>query len=302
MGQGQPGPARRTTPRRAPKPGPHAAAAAGPAGPAVRRLRGAAPGAAPGGLRVRAGADRGASWPSTRSRPPRSATGTATSWWTSTRTSTRCRSCCSTPGLGGRDDVCVVGDPRQTIYSFTGATPAYLTGFAAEFPDATVIRLVRNYRSTPQVVALANRVTGLAGARPLAALVGAADRGPVPLAPVPRWSPSGRPGPEPEFAEYATSRPRPRRSPRRAAALIDGGPAGQRDRRAGPDQRADRRCSSRRWPTPGCRSRSAGRSGSSTGPRCARPWRCCGRPRRSASAAADDPAGRGQADPGRPRA
>ena len=60
--------------------------------------------------------------------------------------------------LGGRDDVCVVGDPRQTIYSFTGASPAYLTGFTTEYPDATVIRLVRNYRSTPEVVTLANKV------------------------------------------------------------------------------------------------------------------------------------------------
>ncbi len=59
---------------------------------------------------------------------------------------------------GGRDDVCVVGDPRQTIYSFTGATPAYLTEFPLQYPGATVIRLVRNYRSTPQVLALANRV------------------------------------------------------------------------------------------------------------------------------------------------
>jgi DNA helicase-2/ATP-dependent DNA helicase PcrA len=70
---------------------------------------------------------------------------------------------------GERDDVCVVGDPRQTIYSFAGATAAYLTGFTAEFPDATVVRLVRNYRSTPQVVALANQLTGVAGPRPLAA-------------------------------------------------------------------------------------------------------------------------------------
>jgi DNA helicase-2/ATP-dependent DNA helicase PcrA len=70
---------------------------------------------------------------------------------------------------GERDDVCVVGDPRQTIYSFAGATAAYLTGFTAEFPDATVVRLVRNYRSTPQVVALANQLTGLAGPRSLAA-------------------------------------------------------------------------------------------------------------------------------------
>ncbi len=54
----------------------------------------------------------------------------------------------------------MVGDPRQTIYSFAGATPAYLTGFPLQYPEATVIRLVRNYRSTPQVVALANRVFG----------------------------------------------------------------------------------------------------------------------------------------------
>src|SRR5262249_56017415 len=67
--------------------------------------------------------------------------------------------------MAGRDDVCVVGDPRQTIYSFTGATPAYLTGFAAAFPHATVVRLVRNYRSTPQVAALANRLSGPVPAR-----------------------------------------------------------------------------------------------------------------------------------------
>jgi DNA helicase-2/ATP-dependent DNA helicase PcrA len=60
--------------------------------------------------------------------------------------------------LGGREDLCVVGDPNQTIYSFTGATPSYLTGFTAEFPGATVVRLVRGYRSTPQVVAVANQL------------------------------------------------------------------------------------------------------------------------------------------------
>jgi DNA helicase-2/ATP-dependent DNA helicase PcrA len=60
--------------------------------------------------------------------------------------------------LGDRDDLCVVGDPNQVIYSFTGATPSYLTGFAAEFPSATVVRLVRDYRSTPQVVAVANQL------------------------------------------------------------------------------------------------------------------------------------------------
>jgi DNA helicase-2/ATP-dependent DNA helicase PcrA len=60
--------------------------------------------------------------------------------------------------LGDRDELCVVGDPNQVIYSFTGASPAYLTGFTAEFPDATVVRLVRDYRSTPQVVAVANQL------------------------------------------------------------------------------------------------------------------------------------------------
>ncbi len=60
--------------------------------------------------------------------------------------------------LGDRDDVCVVGDPNQTIYSFTGASPAYLTGFAEAHPDATEVRLVRCYRCTPQIVDLANRL------------------------------------------------------------------------------------------------------------------------------------------------
>lgn len=58
--------------------------------------------------------------------------------------------------LGARDSVCVVGDASQTIYSFTGATPEYLLGFPDRHPHSTVVRLVRDYRSTPQVVALAN--------------------------------------------------------------------------------------------------------------------------------------------------
>src|SRR5690625_3804069 len=58
--------------------------------------------------------------------------------------------------LGDRHDVCVVGDPRQTIYSFAGASPDYLTGFPRRHPDARRVELVRNYRSTPQVVAAAN--------------------------------------------------------------------------------------------------------------------------------------------------
>ena len=78
--------------------------------------------------------------------------------------------------LGDRDDLCVVGDPHQVIYSFTGATPSYLTGFTAEFPGATVVRLVRDYRSTPQVVAVANQL-----ARTAAPLVAQRPAGPQPV-------------------------------------------------------------------------------------------------------------------------
>ncbi|MGY1804795.1 ATP-dependent helicase [Blastococcus sp. SYSU D00922] len=67
--------------------------------------------------------------------------------------------------LGGRAEVCVVGDPNQTIYSFTGADPDYLLGFADRYPDAAVVKLERDYRSTPQVVGLANRLIGQAPKR-----------------------------------------------------------------------------------------------------------------------------------------
>lgn len=60
--------------------------------------------------------------------------------------------------LGGRDDITVVGDASQTIYSFTGATSSYLVDFPRQRREAVVIRLVRDYRSTPQVVGLANAV------------------------------------------------------------------------------------------------------------------------------------------------
>ena len=60
--------------------------------------------------------------------------------------------------LAGRKDICVVGDPAQTIYSFTGASPTHLLGFRARHPEARQVELVRNYRSTPEIVALANLV------------------------------------------------------------------------------------------------------------------------------------------------
>jgi DNA helicase-2/ATP-dependent DNA helicase PcrA len=58
--------------------------------------------------------------------------------------------------LGSRNDICVVGDPAQTIYSFAGATAAYLLGFTKRFPDAEVIRLTTGYRSTPEILFTAN--------------------------------------------------------------------------------------------------------------------------------------------------
>jgi DNA helicase-2/ATP-dependent DNA helicase PcrA len=78
--------------------------------------------------------------------------------------------------LGERRDLCVVGDPNQTIYSFAGATPEHLLGFRRRFPEAVVVRLHRDYRSTPQVVTLANALVGDAGVR----LVGQRPEGPAP--------------------------------------------------------------------------------------------------------------------------
>ena len=60
--------------------------------------------------------------------------------------------------LGRRRQLCVVGDVSQTIYSFTGATPDFLTSFASRYSGARTVRLSRDYRSTPQIVSLANRV------------------------------------------------------------------------------------------------------------------------------------------------
>ena len=112
---------------------------------------------------------------------------------------------------GDRDDVCVVGDPRQTIYSFTGASAAYLTRFPLQYPHAAVIRLVRNYRSTPQVVGLANRVFARAGGRAEQALMAQRQ--------------AGRP---PSLAEYPDEQAEAAAVARQAADLIAAGtPAGQ---------------------------------------------------------------------------
>ena len=132
--------------------------------------------------------------------------------------------------LGDRDDLCVVGDPHQVIYSFTGATPSYLTGFTAEFPGATVVRLVRDYRSTPQVVAVANR---LIRSRPGAAGRAAPGRAPSRCSPSTPTTRRRRPGWPPGPGADRGGRPGRRRS--RCWSGSTPTPSG----------------SSRRWPRPG---------------------------------------------------
>jgi DNA helicase II / ATP-dependent DNA helicase PcrA len=88
--------------------------------------------------------------------------------------------------LGDRDELCVVGDDYQSIYAFTGAGPEYLLGMPNRFPDALVVRLEDNYRSTPEVLALANRLVPQLGG---VAKVLAATRAPGPE-PVVRAFPS----------------------------------------------------------------------------------------------------------------
>jgi DNA helicase-2/ATP-dependent DNA helicase PcrA len=60
--------------------------------------------------------------------------------------------------LGDRDELCAVGDDYQSIYAFTGASPEYLLRMPERFPNATVVRLEANYRSSPEVLGLANRL------------------------------------------------------------------------------------------------------------------------------------------------
>lgn len=91
--------------------------------------------------------------------------------------------------LGDAGDVCVVGDPRQSIHAFAGARPSYLTGFQTSHPGARVVNLVRDYRSSPQVVTLANQVMSSGPGR----------RGFV----APPLVAQGRPGPDPVFAPAA---------------------------------------------------------------------------------------------------
>ncbi|MCX7540498.1 ATP-dependent DNA helicase UvrD2 [Corynebacterium antarcticum] len=111
--------------------------------------------------------------------------------------------------LGDRDDLTVVGDANQTIYSFTGATPDFLLNFTRKYPDATLTRLERDYRSTPQVTRLANAVIGRAKGRVAGTrleLTGMRD-----------------PGPEPEFSVHDDEPAEAAAVAKRIAELIDSG-------------------------------------------------------------------------------
>ena len=81
--------------------------------------------------------------------------------------------------LGANRDLCVVGDPNQAIYSWNGADPTLLTRFERRFRGAATVSLQDNYRSTPQILAVANAV--LADGAPRAAeLRATVTDGPVP--------------------------------------------------------------------------------------------------------------------------
>ena len=152
--------------------------------------------------------------------------------------------------LGGRDDLCVVGDAHQTIYSFTGATPVLpARASAAASRAAQEVRLVRDYRSTPQVVGLANAV-----------IAKAADDG---VRPGSSCSPSSRPGRRRSSPSTTTSRPRPPPSPPAAARSSRPAPRPARSpcsTASTPRARPTRR----RSPTPACPTSCAAASASST--------------------------------------
>ncbi|GLP72217.1 DNA helicase-2/ATP-dependent DNA helicase PcrA [Streptomyces sp. SAI-126] len=111
--------------------------------------------------------------------------------------------------LGQRDSLCVVGDASQTIYSFTGATPDHLLDFRTRHPGATVVKLVRDYRSTPQVVHLANGLLAQARGR-------AADHRLELVS-------QRRPGPEPVHTEYTDEPAEAEGAARRIRELMDAG-------------------------------------------------------------------------------
>jgi len=103
--------------------------------------------------------------------------------------------------LGDRRDLCVVGDASQTIYSFAGASADYLLGFGRAHQSATIVSLEQNYRSTPAIVAGANRLMrGRPGALTLHAASGSAPGADAPAEGAPVAQPEH---PDPVITAYA---------------------------------------------------------------------------------------------------
>ncbi|MFB9310555.1 DNA helicase-2/ATP-dependent DNA helicase PcrA [Agromyces hippuratus] len=142
--------------------------------------------------------------------------------------------------LGGRRDLCVVGDASQTIYSFAGASADYLLDFERRYEGATVVRLERNYRSTTEIVDTANRLMrGRAGALRLEAVTAndetdaaaptSASSRPAPAAATsptaPKSSGAPKPNAEPTITEYADDLAEARGVATRIRASIDAGTA-----------------------------------------------------------------------------
>src|SRR3984885_15085500 len=113
--------------------------------------------------------------------------------------------------LGGRDDLPVVGDANHSIDSFTGASPRYLLDFSRQYPDATVVRLERDYRSTPQVVSLANQMIAAARGRVAGSKL--------------QLSGQRAPGPAPTFREHPDETVEAAAVAKAIAGLIESGTA-----------------------------------------------------------------------------
>ncbi len=135
--------------------------------------------------------------------------------------------------MGGRSDLCVVGDPNQAIYGWNGADPTALSDFGDEHPGAEIVHLTDNYRSSPQILAVANAVLAggaLDGESPRAAIEGAlrANRRDGPIPTVTAYPDDTSRGPR--------HRPRPARPPPTRRVVVDPGGAvshqrpGRRDR------------------------------------------------------------------------
>ncbi|MDA8195982.1 MAG: UvrD-helicase domain-containing protein [Actinomycetota bacterium] len=52
----------------------------------------------------------------------------------------------------------VVGDPKQSIYTWNGASPSFINNFDVDFPSSSFLQLTNNFRSTPEIVQIANKI------------------------------------------------------------------------------------------------------------------------------------------------